>query len=146
MKLSTQSHSSIVHAVKKALARYEKGTLMVTDIHFQPVLESGELVIWNDDEEELGRVVVQEWVNCNAEDFHASIESVLKNVLIPLNEEGFFHKLVIMKPYSIVLVDDEKETLSDLLLIDDDAVLVSDELLKGLDEELNAFLKDLLER
>ena len=33
-----------------------------------------------------------------------------------------------------------------LLLLDDDTLLVNEELLKGLDEELDAFLKDLLEK
>lgn len=145
MKLSAQSHTSIVNAIKKALDRYEQGTVVVTDIHFQPVLETGELIIWNDDEEELIRVVVQDWQECNPEDFYASIESELKNLLIPLNEEGYFNGLSIMRPYSLVLVDEEKETLAELLLVDDDAVLISNELLKGLDEELNSFLKDLLE-
>jgi hypothetical protein len=51
-----------------------------------------------------------------------------------------------MKPFSFVLVDDDKETIAELLLLDDDTLLVNEELLKGLDEELDAFLKDLLEK
>jgi hypothetical protein len=52
-----------------------------------------------------------------------------------------------MKPYSFVLVDEDKETVAELLLVDEDeTLLLNDELLKGLDEELDAFLKDLLER
>lgn len=52
-----------------------------------------------------------------------------------------------MKPYSFVLVDDDKETVAELLLIDDeDTLFLNDELLKGLDEELDSFLKDLLEK
>ena len=43
-------------------------------------------------------------------------------------------------------MDDEKETVAELLLMDDDTLLVNEELLKGLDEELDAFLKDLLEK
>ena len=53
----------------------------------------------------------------------------------------------IVKPYSLVLVDGSKESVAELLLVDEDETLIiSDELLKGLDEELNAFLKDLLEK
>ena len=51
-----------------------------------------------------------------------------------------------MKPFSFVLVDEDKETISDLLLVDDDTLLVNDELLKGLDKELDDFLKNLLEK
>ena len=39
-----------------------------------------------------------------------------------------------------------KETVAELLLIDDDTLLVDDELLKGLDKELDEFLKNLLEK
>ena len=64
-----------------------------------------------------------------------------------LKEQGLLDKLSLMKPYSFVLVDDEKETVADLLLMDDNETLfLNDELLKGLDEELDAFLKDLLEK
>jgi hypothetical protein len=63
-----------------------------------------------------------------------------------MKDAGEFDKLQILKPYSFVQVDDEKETIADLLLMDDDTLIVTDELLKGLDEELNDFLKDLLSR
>ena len=63
-----------------------------------------------------------------------------------MKDGGDFDKLTILKPYSFVLVDDEKETITELLLIDDDTLLVDDELLKGLDKELDEFLKELLEK
>ena len=63
-----------------------------------------------------------------------------------LNAEGDFDKVTILKPYSFVLVDEEKETIAELLLVDDDTILVNDELLKGLDKELDEFLKELLEK
>ena len=63
-----------------------------------------------------------------------------------MKNQGDFDKLTIMKPFSFVLVDDDKETIAELLLLDDDTLLVNEELLKGLDEELDAFLKDLLEK
>jgi len=44
------------------------------------------------------------------------------------------------------LVDEDKETVAELLLVDDDTILVDDELLKGLDKELDEFLKNLLEK
>ena len=62
-----------------------------------------------------------------------------------MKDEGAFDNLCLLKPYSIVRVDEDKETVAELLLMDDeDKLLLDDELLKGLDEELDAFLKDLL--
>ena len=45
-----------------------------------------------------------------------------------------------------ILDDEDKETITELLLMDDDTLLVNEELLKGLDEELDTFLKELLEK
>ena len=70
----------------------------------------------------------------------------MQDKIANLKDTGIFNNLSILKPKSCVLVDEEKESISDLLLIDDDTILIDDELLKGLDEELDSFLKDLLEK
>ena len=70
----------------------------------------------------------------------------MRSVLCRRKEAVDFEKITILKPYSFVLVDEEKETVAELLLIDDDTILVNDELLKGLDKELDDFLKELLEK
>ena len=53
MKLSTQSHTAITSTLKKALERYFAADEqnIVTDIHLQPHPDSGELIIYNDEEE-----------------------------------------------------------------------------------------------
>lgn len=148
MKISDKSRAAITDSLKEALCRYVTGTgnTVVTDIHLQPNADSGELLIFNDDDEELSRVIVDEWVECDSDDFYKEIEPVLRSLLAGLKDAGLLDKLSLMKPFSFVLVDDEKETVSELLLIDDeDTLLLSDELLKGLDEELDDFLKKLLE-
>ena len=95
----------------------------------------------------LARAVIAEWVDYDGEDFYTEVEPLLRAEVTALENEKGLDKLCLMKPYSFVLVDEEKETVSELLLIDDeDTLLLSDELLKGLDEELDAFLKDLLEK
>ena len=149
MKLSQQSLSTIESAIQKAVAKYVCNCeqTVVTDIHLQPDQTSGQLNIYNDDDEELARAVIAEWVDYDGEDFYTEVEPLLRAEVTALKNEKGLDKLCLMKPYSFVLVDEEKETVSELLLIDDeDTLLLSDELLKGLDEELDAFLKDLLEK
>ena len=148
MKLSTQSHNSIVSAIQEALGNYSlnKEENQVTDFYLQPDCQSGQLVLFDDEEVELACVIVDEWVEANPEDFYADAELSLKKVLNRLREMGVLENLKVLKPYSFVLVDHEKETIADLLLVDDEETLfLNDELLKGLDDELNAFLKDLME-
>lgn len=149
MKMSEQSRASIVSALKTALCRYtsEGDETVVTDIHLQPNSESGELIIFDDDDQELSRTIINEWVEYESDNFYTVVEPILRAEVEALKESGKLEKLCLMKPYSFVLVDEDKETVAELLLVDeDDTLLLNDELLKGLDEELDAFLKDLLER
>ena len=149
MKMSEQSRVSIVSALKTALCRYasEGDETVDTDIHMQPNSESGELIIFDDDDLELSRTIINEWVEYESDDFYTVVEPILRAEVEALKESGKLEKLCLMKPYSFVLVDEDIETVAALLLVDeDDTLLLNDELLKGLDEELDAFLKDLLER
>lgn len=149
MKMSEQSRASIVSALKTALCRYtsEGDETVVTDIHLQPNSESGELIIFDDDDQELSRTIINEWVEYESDDFYTVVEPILRAEVEALKESGKLEKLCLMKPYSFVLVDEDKETVAELLLVDEEeTLLLNEELLKGLDEELDAFLKDLLER
>lgn len=149
MKLSAQSHASIASSLREAIDRYKADgeRTVITDIHLQPKQDSGELVIFDDDDQELSRTLIEEWVDYSEDDFYKTTERILRGEINTLREAGALDKLAIMKPYSFVLVDEDKETVAELLLIDDeDTLLLSEELLKGLDEELDAFLKDLLEK
>lgn len=149
MKLSAQSQTSVVSSLQAALVKYkEEGERTeVTDIHLQPKADSGELVVFNDDDEELSRTRIAEWVDYEGDDFYKKVERVLRSALEGLKEKGGLDHLCLLKPYSFVLVDEEKETITELLLVDEEeTLLLSEDLLQGLDEELNAFLKDLLEK
>ena len=95
----------------------------------------------------MARTIIDEWIDDESEDFFKEVEPVLRAEIAALNDQGYFDKLSLVKPYSFVLVDEDKETVAELMLKDDeDTLLLDDELLKGLDEELDAFLKDLLEK
>ena len=149
MKLSTSSHTLVVSCIQKALDKYVSGngTHVITDIHMQVDMESGQLVISDDDDIVLAEQQVPEWESANPENFYTDVEIALKRALNQLREEGAFENVKILKPYSFVLEDSTKETVAELLMMDDEETLfLNDEFLKGLDEELNTFLKDLLEK
>lgn len=147
MKLSQQSQSIIESAIQKAIGKYTRNCeqTVVTDIHLQPDQTSGLLNIYNDDDEELATIMVEEWAVYEGDDFLEQVQPALRSILSKMKDAGDFEKMNILKPYSFVLVDEDKETVAELLLIDDDTLLLNDELLKGLDKELDDFLKELLE-
>ena len=148
MKLNKTSYASIAPVIQDALKKYAsmEGKSVVTDIYLQPQMQTGELAVYNDDDELLASAAIEGWDDVHPEEFLSGCELALKKVLNQLFSEGEFASLPIMKPYSFVMVDSEKETLSELMIVDEEETLfLNDELLKGLDDELNAFLKDLLE-
>jgi hypothetical protein len=50
----------------------------------------------------------------------------------------------VLKPYSFVLEDDDRETIEELYLVDDDIVILNEELMADLDKDLDDFLNKLL--
>ena len=50
----------------------------------------------------------------------------------------------IMKPFSFVLENEDHESLAELYLSDDDLVIIGGDLMQGLDDDLDNFMKDLL--
>ena len=143
MPLSTQTQESLRNAIKEMARGFITAEeTKVTDFHICVNGESGTLIIYDDDDNTLARVHIKEWEGCNDE---AVYEKELRNALGKMQEEGIFDSINIVKPYSFVLVDEEKEAIVDLLYVDDDTLILSEDLLEGFDEEMNEFLKHLLE-
>ncbi|MBQ8270743.1 MAG: hypothetical protein IJZ22_06005 [Bacteroidaceae bacterium] len=143
MPLSTQTQESLKNAIKEMVRGFitaEETT--VTDFHLCVSGETGTLTIYDDDDNALARVHIKEWENVHDEKVY---EKELRSVLGRMQEESIFDSINIVKPYSFVLVDEDKESIVDLLYIDDDTLILDEDLLKGFDEEMNEFLKHLLE-
>lgn len=145
MKATSQTIQQIERALRKVASKYPEGQedMVLTDIHLQANADSGELRAFNDDDDELTRCVVEQWIGNGDDNFYKEITPVLRQCVAGMKET--WEKSSILKPFSFVLVDDDKETVCDLFLVDDDTMIVDGELLKGLDEDLDEFLKKLLE-
>ena len=145
MSISKQSREALLDAIlaiTDTLGRAESAT--VTDLYFQVDRATGTLTIFDDDDRELSQATIEEWKE-NTQEQPAAIEKTLRTELVQMQKVGLFDKMNILKPYSCTLVDENKETIVDLIYIDDDTLVLDSELLKGLDEEMNEFLKQLLE-
>ena len=143
MSLSRETQEMLQNAIAKMANRYISAEESnVTDFHIRVNGENGELTILDDDDNTLARVHIKEW-----EDEHedAAIEKELQSELSKMQQQGMFESLNIAKPYSFVLTDEDDQSIVDLLIIDDDTLMLNADLLEGLDEEMNAFLKKLLE-
>lgn len=145
MSICKQSREALLDAIlsiTELFGRSESAT--VTDLYFQLDRTTGVITIFDDDDRELSQAAIVEWKDAAQENI-SSIEKNLRTELAQMQKVGLFDKINILKPYSCTLVDENKEAIVDLIYIDDDTLVLDSELLKGLDEEMNEFLKHLLE-
>lgn len=144
MEISEQTLREIERAFKKIASKFplRENGMPLTDIYLQVKQESGEMLAFNDDNIELNRCVIEQWIDNKDENFYQDVEQILRQVIEDNKKE--LDNLGILKPYSFVLIDDDKETIAELHLVDDDIIVLGDELMKDLDEDLNNFLEHLL--
>jgi len=144
MTLTEQTLNQIQRALRKVASKFsaQVENMPLTDIYMQVKQDSGELRIYNDDGEELTRCVVEEWIGNADEDFYASLPPLLINAIETMRDT--WEALPILKPYSFVLMGEDKEMLTDLYLVDDDLFLMNEDLMQNLDQDLDQFLDELM--
>ena len=144
IKPSEQTTQQIERFLKKIAQKFpaNEDTSVVTDIHVRVSQDSGEMVAFDDDDKEITRCVVEQWIGNTDEDFYDNVERVLHNTIKAFDVVA--DNLGILKPYSFVLENDDKEAVGELYIADDDTVIIGKDLMEGLDSDLDSFLDTLL--
>ena len=143
MSLSRETHDKLQNAIVKMAKEFITAEeTKVTDFHIYVDGNKGDVIIMDDDDNSLARVHILEWEGEHNEEV---FEKELRSLLAEMHENGQFDNINIAKPYSFVLTDDDHQSIVDLLIVDDDTIILSEDLLKGFDEEMDTFLKELLE-
>ena len=144
MKATPQTIQQIQRALRKVADKFPAtADPVLTDIHLQVKPESGELLAFNDDMEELTRIVVDQWLEPIGEDLYEVAATAIKQSINGLRD--IVEKMSVLHPFSFVMMGEDNETMQDIYLVDDDNIILDSELLKGLDTELDAFLAHLME-
>ena len=145
MRLSESSFQGIKALIVDALKEFQRPQeqSVVTDIHIMPIRETGDVTV-SDDDRDLATTQLPDLAEIPEDIFYEVMEKALRRILKDIDEVQPLESLAIWKPFSFVLVDDDRETVAELMLFDDDNTLLSQSLMQGLDEELDSFLKDLL--
>ena len=144
MKTSEQALQQIERTLRKTIEKFpatEEATVM-TDIHLRVTQETGELTVFNDDDVEITRSVIEQWIDNKDDDFYHEITPVMRKCVEKHKRD--IEQMSIMKPFSFVLEQDDKEAVAELYLVDDDTVIIDPDLMEGLDEDLDKFLENLL--
>ncbi|MBP3845510.1 MAG: hypothetical protein J6E48_10320 [Prevotella sp.] len=144
MKATEQTLQQIERAIRKIADKFPQNTDdgIITDIHLRVNQETGELVAFNDDDKEITRCVIEQWIDNKDDNFFEEVENVLRSALN--KHKATVEQMAILKPYSFVLEDEDHEHLAELYLVDDETVIIDTELMAGLDKDLDSFLENLL--
>ena len=112
MKASEQTLLQIERALRKVAEKFpdDKEASMLTDIHIRVTQETGELMVFDDDDKELTRCVVEQWIGNKDDDREPKAELfvvddedtvIIDTDLMPgldSDLDSFFDKLVNEKP------------------------------------------------
>lgn len=144
MKVNEQTIQQINRFTNKVAQKYpaNEETCTMTDIHVRVSQESGDLMAFDDNDTEITRCVVEEWIGNTDTDFYKEITCILRNELT--KQKDIIENMGIQKPYNFVLEDDDKENIAELYVADDDTIIIGGDIMEGLDKDLDSFLEKLL--
>lgn len=144
MKANEQTLQQIERALRKTAEKFplQSEASLMTDIHIRVNQESGELLTFDDDDQELTRCVVEQWIDNKDDDFYESAAAIIRKCIEKHRQQ--LENLSILKPYSFVLEDEEGEPQQELFVADDDLVIIDPVMMEDLDKDLDEFLDRLL--
>ena len=145
MTATEQTIQQIERMIRKVAQKFPASddASIITDIHLCVNQDSGEMLAFDDDDKEITRCVIEQWIDNKDKNFYDKVKVDLRNTLKRLSSE--VDNLGILKPYSFVLEDDEKHPLGELYVADDETIILGGDFMEGLDKALDDFFDDLME-
>jgi hypothetical protein len=144
MKATEQTLQQTDRAIKKIAEKFpvRGDASLLTDIHIRVTQETGELVAFDDDDKEITRCVIAQWIDNKDDDFYDNVASILRKAIE--RQQKLVDNMSILKPYAFVLEDEEKEPMAELYVADDDTVIIDPDLMQDLDTDLDNFFEKLM--
>lgn len=144
MKTTDQTIQQIERAIRKVADKFPatQEASIFTDIHIRVNQETGELVAFDDDDREITRVIIEKWINNQDDGFYDAVAKQLRKCIE--REKKLVENMAVIRPYSFILEDEDKENIAELYVVDDDIVIIDPDLMEGLGKDLDDFLEKLL--
>ena len=139
---TTQQIERFIHKIGQKFPACDECDI-VTDIHVCANQDTGELLAYDDNENEITRCVIERWIGNTDDSFYDRITLQLRKIF--KREAEIVDHLGILKPYSFVLESDERMPIAELSLADDDTVIIDGDLMPGLDNDFDDFLSKLMQ-
>ncbi len=122
------------------LSENYKGSSL-TDIFLLVDEDSGELSVYDDEQNRIIDGIINEWQDSDNIDYADDLKTVIRK----MDDDSKFNSLDVYTPFSINLADEDFIVTEELLLIEDDSIVrIEDEFLKRMDKEFDEFLDRLM--
>lgn len=144
MKATEQTLQQIERAIRKTAEKFpaDKEADQLTDIHVRVIQDTGELMTFDDDDRELTRCVIEQWIDNKDDDFYETITTDIRRCMD--RQKKLIESMSVLKPYAFVLEDDDRDAVAELYVVDDETVIIDPELMKDLDKDLDSFFEELM--
>jgi hypothetical protein len=141
------SEAGVKDLLLEAVAKVkERGSVSLSDLYVAVGFDDLTLSVYDDDEVLLVQGSVDEWAEFkeDSETFDERVADILQRTLRQREVADAIESLDVIRPFSVLLVDDEFEIKEELMRLDEDNLVLDDEFVKNLDRELDDFLDNLL--
>lgn len=118
---------------------------VMTDLHLRVNQETGDVMAFDDDDKEITRIVVEEWIGNTEDDgiFYKEVANGIRHLLLT---DNFGATLGIIMPYSFVLETETGEHVEELFIADtDDTIIIGGAFMENLEKDLDDFLHHLMD-
>ncbi len=117
----------------------------LTDLYIQVNESSKEVAVYNDDEDMLTQFSVDNMSALSAdESLFVVFETLVREVTEDPETLDRLHQFDILKPFSLLLVDENFEQQAEVYLLEPGDLVIEDSLFKDINKELDDFLDHLL--
>ena len=103
MKATEQTLQQLNRTLRKIADKFpanEEATLL-TDIHIRVNQETGELTVFDDDDKEITRSVIEQWIDNKDDGFYNDITGILRSTL--QKHKAQIEQMSILKPFCMSL-------------------------------------------
>ncbi len=141
---NAQSIQQIDRFLKKVTQKFisDEEPSVITDIHLRVSQDSGDLMAFDDDDKEISRCVIEEWIENKDDNFYENVITVLRARINYMSDIA--DNLCLLKPYSFVLENEDKEHVAELYVADDDISIIGGDIMQGWDKDLDEFFDKLM--
>jgi hypothetical protein len=146
MKATEQTIQQIGRFINKIAEKFplQEEVNMLTDIHIRVSQDNGDMIAYDDNDNEITRCVIEQWIECKEDAFYDQVLLQLRSNF--KKNANIVDNLGLLKPYSFVLENDDCENMGEVYMADDDTVIIGGDIMPDLDKDLDKFLSTLLDK